>query len=82
MASVYGDLFVRVLTVDRGGIDVGSDWVKFDIPPPFGHRVRNALRAEPTSVRLASLVGTGGLWYGFGTTIMNMWVLSWTIGWV
>ena len=72
VASLHSDLFVRALPVDGACTDVGSDWVKFDIPPPFGHRVRNALRAEATSVRLASLVGTGGLWYGFGKTIMDM----------
>jgi GINS complex subunit 3 len=42
------------------------------MPPAFGSKVRNALKAEPCSVRLASLVGAGGLWYGFGKTIMEM----------
>ena len=40
----------------------------------FGIRVRNALRAEPRSVKLSSLVGAGGLWYGFGKMIAEMWV--------
>jgi len=49
-----------------------SDWADFNIPPPFGVRVRNALKAEARSVRLSSLVGAGGLWYGFGKTLMDM----------
>lgn len=38
----------------------------------FGTRVRNAVKAEPRSVRLSSLVGAGGLWYGFGKMIADM----------
>lgn len=53
-------------------IVVYSDWADFNIPTPFGNRVRNALNAEPRSVRLSGLVGAGGLWYGFGKTIMDM----------
>ncbi|KAG7445875.1 uncharacterized protein BT62DRAFT_932219 [Guyanagaster necrorhizus] len=53
-------------------IVIYSDWAEFNIPTPFGNRVRNALNAEPRSVRLSSLVGAGGLWYGFGKTIMDM----------
>ncbi|KAK0205638.1 hypothetical protein IW262DRAFT_471333 [Armillaria fumosa] len=53
-------------------IVVYSDWAGFNIPTPFGNRVRNALNAEPRSVCLSSLVGAGGLWYGFGKTIMDM----------
>ena len=55
-----------------------SDWAEFNIPSPFGLRVRNALKAEPTSVRLSNLVGAGGLWYGFGKTIMEMYVSTTT----
>ena len=55
-----------------------SDWAEFNIPSPFGLRVRNALNAEPTSVRLSNLVGAGGLWYGFGKTIMEMYVSTTT----
>ncbi|KAF8901694.1 hypothetical protein CPB84DRAFT_1777208 [Gymnopilus junonius] len=49
-----------------------SDWAEFNIPPPFGSRVRNALKADACSVRLSNLVGAGGLWYGFGKTIMDI----------
>jgi len=49
-----------------------SDWAEFNIPTPFGSRVRNALKAEACSVRLSNLVGQGGLWYGFGKTIMDI----------
>ncbi|KAG7097164.1 hypothetical protein E1B28_004541 [Marasmius oreades] len=47
-------------------------YAEFNIPPPFSSKVRNALRAEPRSVRLSNLVGAGGLWYGFGKTITEM----------
>ncbi|KZT74544.1 GINS complex, Psf3 component [Daedalea quercina L-15889] len=49
-----------------------SDYAEFTIPPPFSARVRNALNAEARSVRLSSLVGQGGLWYGFGIMIMRL----------
>lgn len=48
------------------------DYADFSIPPAFSARVRNALNAEPKSVRLSSLVGQGGLWYGFGRMIMRL----------
>ncbi|KZP24579.1 GINS complex Psf3 component [Athelia psychrophila] len=49
-----------------------ADWAEFTIPTPFGPRVRNALKAEARSVRLSSLVGAGGMWYGYGKMIMDM----------
>lgn len=49
-----------------------SDWADFTIPSPFGTRVRNALKAEPRSVKLSNLVGAGGLWYGFGKLVMDI----------
>ncbi|KAF7301455.1 Dna replication complex gins protein psf3 [Mycena indigotica] len=49
-----------------------SDWADMIMPPAFGAKVRNALNAEPCSVRLSGLVGAGGLWYGFGKTIMEL----------
>ncbi|KAI9063404.1 GINS complex Psf3 component [Trametes sanguinea] len=49
-----------------------SDYADFTIPPPFSARVRNALNAEPRSVRLSALVGQGGWWYGFGRMIMRL----------
>ncbi|CCL99176.1 uncharacterized protein FIBRA_01191 [Fibroporia radiculosa] len=49
-----------------------SNYADFTIPPPFSARVRNALNAEARSVRLSSLVGQGGLWYGFGRMIMRL----------
>ncbi|KAJ7591216.1 hypothetical protein C8J56DRAFT_1163225 [Mycena floridula] len=51
---------------------VYSNWADFNIPVPFGPKVRNALNAEARSVRLSNLVGAGGLWYGFGKTITSM----------
>ncbi|KAA1466277.1 GINS complex, Psf3 component [Dentipellis sp. KUC8613] len=49
-----------------------SDFVDFTIPPPFTARVRNALNAEAKSVQLSGLVGAGGLWYGFGKSLMKL----------
>ena len=51
-----------------------SDYADCNIPPPFSQRVKNALKAEPRSVKLSSLVGSGGMWYGFGKMIMSLWV--------
>ncbi|KLO18081.1 GINS complex, Psf3 component [Schizopora paradoxa] len=49
-----------------------SDFADCILPPPFSQRVRNALNAEATSVKLSSLVGSGGLWYGFGRMIVHV----------
>ncbi|KAJ7228869.1 hypothetical protein GGX14DRAFT_547763 [Mycena pura] len=49
-----------------------SDWADMIMPPAFGSKVRNALKADPCSVRLSGLVGAGGLWYVFGKTIMEI----------
>ncbi|TFY72095.1 hypothetical protein EVG20_g892 [Dentipellis fragilis] len=48
------------------------DCVDFTIPPPFTARVRNALNAEAKSVQLSGLVGAGGLWYGFGKSLIKL----------
>ena len=48
------------------------NYADFTIPGPFVTRVQNALRAEPTSVKLAGLVGAGGLWYGFGRMLFSL----------
>ncbi|KAK7696620.1 hypothetical protein QCA50_001278 [Cerrena zonata] len=49
-----------------------SDYADFNIPAPFSSRVRNALNAEPKSVKLCNLVGQGGVWYAFGVMIMRL----------
>ncbi|PPQ99910.1 hypothetical protein CVT24_009591 [Panaeolus cyanescens] len=49
-----------------------SGWADFHIPAAFSGRVRNALNAETCSVQLSNLVGAGGLWYGFGKTVMDI----------
>jgi len=78
MAGLYYHILVcpsSSLAVDTLVME-DSDWADFDIPAAFGPKVRNALKAEPRSVRLANLVGDGGSWYGFGKTTMDMCVLS------
>lgn len=74
MAGLYHALLVsgRCRAIEQWLIS-RSDWADFVIPTPFGAKVRNALKAEAKSVRLSSLVGAGGLWYGFGKIIMDMW---------
>ena len=75
MACVHYYLFVREafgVWKYRFVYDHDSDWAEFNIPSTFGSRVRNALKAEPCSVRLSNLVGAGNHWYGFGKTIMDM----------
>jgi len=49
-----------------------SNYADFAIPGPFVTRVQNALKAEPTSVKLSGLVGAGGLWYGFGRMLLSL----------
>lgn len=53
-----------------------SGYGEFNIPSPFVSKVGNALKAEPRSVKLSNLVGAGGLWYGFGKKIMDMYVTT------
>jgi hypothetical protein len=53
---------------------VVSGFADFNMPQPFAPRVKNALDAEPRSVRLSNLVGAGGLWYGFGRMVVRLWV--------
>lgn len=55
---------------------IPSDYAGFAIPPPFSARVRNALKADARSVKLANLVGQGGVWYSFGRMIMRLYVLG------
>lgn len=66
------------------GLTIGftSDWAQLFIPTAFSTRVRNALKAEATSVRLAGLVGAGGMWYGFGKTVMDVYVACSVPKWV
>ena len=58
----------------RSNLAHDRDYADFTIPGPFNTRVQNALKAEPTSVKLAGLVGAGGLWYGFGRMLLELYV--------
>ena len=53
-----------------------SDWADLVVPMPFTPRVYGALKAEPRSVQLASLMGAGASWYMLGRIIMDMYVIS------
>lgn len=77
VASLHRHLFVRTPPLSpASGTDIDDrDWADFNIPAPYGQKVRNALNAEATSVRLSSLVGSDGSWYAFGKMIMDMCVL-------
>lgn len=71
--GIHHNLLVGVLTPPpTTTLTVDRDYADFTIPKPFSTRVQNALKAEPTSVKLSSLVGSGGLWYGFGRMIMSL----------
>ena len=50
---------------------VGRGYADLTLPQAYGERVKHALDAEATSVKLSNLVGQGGLWYGFGRLILN-----------
>lgn len=49
-----------------------SGHAELRIPQPFSLRVRKALNADPKSVKLSQLVGTGGSWYSFGLQISDL----------
>ncbi|KAL5530198.1 PSF3 [Sanghuangporus sanghuang] len=49
-----------------------SDFADCTVPQAFNQRVRNALNADPKSVKLSGLVGSGGPWYAFGKMIAGM----------
>ncbi|EJD01215.1 GINS complex, Psf3 component [Fomitiporia mediterranea MF3/22] len=49
-----------------------SDFADCTVPHAFNQRVRNALNADATSVKLSGLVGSGGLWYAFGRMIAGL----------
>ncbi|KAL5508034.1 PSF3 [Sanghuangporus vaninii] len=49
-----------------------SDFADCTVPQAFNQRVRNALNADPKSVKLSGLVGIGGPWYAFGKMIAGM----------
>ena len=75
MDGLHLDLLVRALNdFERPNLAHDRDYADFTIPGPFNTRVQNALRAEPTSVKLAGLVGAGGLWYGFGRMLLALYV--------
>jgi hypothetical protein len=75
MASLHCHILVsRPCCIDfdlttRGNFRGFAD---FNMPQPFMPRVKNALDAEPRSVRLSHLVGAGGLWYGFGRMVTRL----------
>ena len=78
MDGLHLDLLVSALCFGHGpehsNLGHDRDYADFTIPGPFNTRVQNALRAEPTSVKLAGLVGAGGLWYGFGRMLLALYV--------
>ncbi|KAF8345988.1 hypothetical protein F5887DRAFT_1187461 [Amanita rubescens] len=49
-----------------------SDWADLVVPMPFTPRVYSALKAEPRSVQLASLMGAGASWYMLGRIVMDI----------
>jgi len=68
LARTNAALLVRDLLVTSSILfpKIGiRDYADCTVPPQFSQRVKSALNAEPRSVKLASLVGSGGLWYGY-----------------
>lgn len=75
LARTNAALLVRDLLVTSSILfpKIGiRDYADCTVPPQFSQRVKSALNAEPRSVKLASLVGSGGLWYGFGRMIVSL----------
>lgn len=76
MDGLYLDLLVctRLVCPRHSNPQSDRNYADFAIPGPFVTRVQNALKAEPTSVKLSGLVGAGGLWYGFGRMLLSLYV--------
>ncbi|KAG8885086.1 DNA replication protein [Tulasnella sp. 331] len=49
-----------------------QEWVDITIPAPYTTRVKKALDADARNVKLSSLVGGTGTWYGFGKMIIDL----------
>lgn len=49
-----------------------SEFTTFPIPAPYSPRVRQALNASSTNVKLSHLVGSGGWWYVWGRRISSI----------
>ena len=76
LASAYDPYIVRHVPspLRSSSKSQHRGFAKCNVPPAFAQKVRNALNAEPRSVKLSGLVGTGGLWYGFGRMLLDLWV--------
>jgi len=53
-----------------------SEFTTFPLPPAYSPRVRSALNASSSSVRLSNLVGGNGWWYRWGRRIADVYVTS------
>lgn len=51
------------------------EWVEVTIPTPYSTKIKKALDADARNVRLSTLVGGSGTWYGFGKLIVDLWVI-------
>jgi len=49
-----------------------QEWVDVAIPAPYTARVKKALDADARNVKLSSLVGGTGTWYGFGKLLIDL----------
>ncbi|ORY30340.1 hypothetical protein BCR39DRAFT_529262 [Naematelia encephala] len=49
-----------------------NEFTTFPLPPPYAPRVRSALNASPSSVKLSNLVGQGGWWYRWGRRLADV----------
>lgn len=49
-----------------------SEFTTFPIPAPYSPRVRQALNASSTNVKLSHLVGSSGWWYAWGRRISSI----------
>lgn len=52
--------------------DTISEFTTFPLPPAYSPRVRSALNASASSVRLSNLVGGNGWWYRWGRRIADV----------
>jgi len=66
----YLSLYTPVLRVKL----TNSEFTTFPLPPAYSPRVRSALNASSSSVRLSNLVGGNGWWYRWGRRIADVYV--------
>ena len=65
-------ILFRMVSAYEGWYLLPSEFTTFPLPPAYSPRVRSALNASSSSVRLSNLVGGNGWWYSWGRRIADV----------